>query len=69
MVKDPKVDAVVVDTPPNSHKEIIVAALQAKKIVITEKPITITLEDGQQWCLYLQLLFFRSPELPIRFCV
>jgi len=49
MMKSPEVDAVVCDTPPNSHKAIVGAALKAGKAVVVEKPLAISLEDGQEW--------------------
>ena len=47
MVRDPAVDAVAVVTPDFAHRAPIVAAAQAGKAVITEKPIATTWEDAQ----------------------
>lgn len=47
LVKDPSVDAVAVVTPDFAHREPIVAAAQAGKHVLTEKPLATTLEDAQ----------------------
>ena len=42
-----EVDAVYILTPPSSHREIAVKAMDAGKHVICEKPIAITLEDAE----------------------
>ena len=47
LVKDPAVDAVAVVTPDFAHREPIVAAAQAGKHVITEKPLATTQEDAE----------------------
>jgi len=47
MLKDPELDAVVVCTPPVSHREIGVAALRAGKHVLMEKPLTVSPEDAR----------------------
>jgi predicted dehydrogenase len=41
------VDAVVVCTPPNSHAEISIAALEAGKHVLCEKPLCRTVDEAQ----------------------
>lgn len=43
MLKDPKVDIVSVCTPSGMHSEMGIEAARAKKHVLTEKPIDITL--------------------------
>ena len=42
---DPAVDVVVVGTPPNTHAEIVLAALAAGKHVVCEKPFALRLAD------------------------
>jgi predicted dehydrogenase len=42
-----RADLVYVLTPPSSHRELSVMALQAGKHVVCEKPLAISLEDGQ----------------------
>jgi predicted dehydrogenase len=42
-----EVEAVFVTTPTFTHREIVVAAAQAGKQVFCEKPIALTVEDGQ----------------------
>jgi predicted dehydrogenase len=43
---DPQVNAVFVCTPHHLHTEHVLAAIQAGKHVLCEKPLTITTEDG-----------------------
>lgn len=48
LLKDPSIDAVHVLTPNVSHCEITVAALEAGKHVLCEKPMAATTEDAQK---------------------
>lgn len=48
VVNDPEIDIVSVCTPNNSHAEISIAALQAGKHVLCEKPIASTVEDAKK---------------------
>jgi UDP-N-acetylglucosamine 3-dehydrogenase len=43
---DPTLDAIIVVTPESAHRDIVVAALEAGKNVIVEKPLATTEEDG-----------------------
>jgi len=43
--KSDKIDVVIISTPPGAHLPIILCALENKKKVIVEKPITTTRED------------------------
>ncbi len=45
---DPDVSAVVIATPAVSHFELVRAALRAGKDVFVEKPLALTLRDGQE---------------------
>lgn len=47
VVNDPTIDLISVCTPNDSHAEIAIAALQAGKHVICEKPIANTLESAK----------------------
>lgn len=46
MLNDPAIDVVNICTPSGLHASIAVAAAKAKKHVIVEKPIALTLEDA-----------------------
>ena len=48
MLRDPKIDAVVLATPHSKHFEQIVQAAKAGKHVYVEKPVTLTRETAQQ---------------------
>jgi predicted dehydrogenase len=45
LFSDPSVEVVVVGTPPSTHAEIVVAALEAGKHVVCEKPFALQLTD------------------------
>ena len=45
LLEDRDVEIVVCATPNDSHKEIVLAALRAKKHVVCEKPVTLSVED------------------------
>ena len=46
LIADPRVDALVVATPPGAHPEAILAAARAGKPVLTEKPLAATYRDA-----------------------
>lgn len=46
LLADPEVEGIVLATPNDTHRELIVQALEAGKALYTEKPIAGTLEDG-----------------------
>jgi predicted dehydrogenase len=48
LLRDPKVDAVVVATPVRTHFKLAMAALKAGKHVLVEKPITETSAEARQ---------------------
>jgi predicted dehydrogenase len=45
LLADPEIDLVVVGTPPNSHTEMVVSALEAGKHVVCEKPFALSAAD------------------------
>ena len=45
LLSDGSVDIVVVATPNDVHEEIVIAALEAGKHVISEKPVTLSMES------------------------
>jgi len=48
MLASAKPDAVIVSTPPNSHRSITEEALRAGAHVLCEKPFALTVEDAQR---------------------
>lgn len=46
LLADPDVEGIVITTPNDTHRELIVQALEAGKPVYTDKPIAQTLEDA-----------------------
>src|SRR4051794_21670251 len=47
LIASPNVDIVSICTPPHLHKEIAVAALQAGKHVISEKPTALIVDEAE----------------------
>ena len=48
LIGDPEVDLVVVSAPSNFHKDLAIAALDAGKNVIVEKPMALTLAEADE---------------------
>ena len=48
LIADPEVDLVAVATPPSSHEEAVVAALDAGKHVLCEKPLAQSLASASR---------------------
>lgn len=48
MINDPEIDAVVIATPVSSHFELALAALQAGKHVLVEKPLASTSDQARR---------------------
>ena len=46
LLADPDIEGVVITTPNDTHRDVVVAALDAGKAVYTDKPISHTLEDA-----------------------
>ena len=50
LLDDREVEAVVVATPNDSHKELVIKALEAGKHVICEKPVDVTVAAFDEMC-------------------
>ena len=48
LVQSPDIDIVSVVTPPSVHAEIAIAAMQAGKHVLLEKPVAVSMEQAEQ---------------------
>ncbi len=48
LIASPNVDVVSIVTPPDTHKEIAIAALQAGKHVICEKPMALNVAEAEE---------------------
>lgn len=48
LLKDPNIDAVYIALPHHLHKEWILKALQAKKVVLCEKPACMNMQDAME---------------------
>jgi scyllo-inositol 2-dehydrogenase (NAD+) len=66
LFSDPSVDAIVIVTPTNTHREIVVAAAAAGKPIFCEKPPSTSLDDSmamrravEQSGVFFQLGFMR----------
>lgn len=53
-IADPAVDIVLCATPNDSHKEIVLDALNAKKHVVCEKPVALSVADFDEMCAAAQ---------------
>jgi predicted dehydrogenase len=60
MINDPKIDAIYIATPPDSHKEYALKVAQADKICCIEKPLAPTYQD----CLAINKAFSQK-NLPL----
>ena len=57
------IDAVCISTPDHWHAPMVVAAAQAGKDIYCEKPLSLTIRDGQAMVAAVQPLW---PRLPVR---
>jgi len=48
MLADPEIDIVVICTPDQTHKEMTLAALEAKKHVLCEKPMALKMDECRE---------------------
>ncbi|HEY8446372.1 MAG TPA: Gfo/Idh/MocA family oxidoreductase [Thermomicrobiales bacterium] len=47
LLRDPEVDAVIIATPPHLHHSMVLAALEARKHILCEKPLARTLAEAR----------------------
>jgi predicted dehydrogenase len=70
LVSDPRVDAVVVATPPALHAPVAIAALRAGKHVFCEKPLAADLEAAERMAAAARearlanMVDFEFPDIP-----
>ena len=50
LVKRDDIDAIDICTPNNSHAEIAIAAAEAGKMILCEKPLALNPEEGERMC-------------------
>jgi predicted dehydrogenase len=50
VIEDPSVDAVMITSPTSTHRELILATLEAEKALFCEKPLAPTLADVRELC-------------------
>lgn len=48
LIARPDIDAIDICTPNNTHKEIAIAALEAGKMVLCEKPLSMDVAEGEE---------------------
>ncbi|MFC0469817.1 Gfo/Idh/MocA family protein [Halalkalibacter kiskunsagensis] len=48
VLQNPEIDAVIVDTPTNQHKDVIIAAAKNKKHIFTEKVLAFSVRDCEE---------------------
>jgi UDP-N-acetylglucosamine 3-dehydrogenase len=48
LLKVPELDAVSIATPSSTHLEVSLAAIEAGKHILVEKPLSLTIEDAQK---------------------
>lgn len=64
ILADEKVDAVVITTPPNLHREMFIDAVKAGKHILTEKPLAMNLDEVDEMIAAKN----KRPELKISGC-
>lgn len=54
LINDPKVNAIYIATPPDSHEQYTLEAIKAGKSVYVEKPMTLSEESAKKMYLYAE---------------
>lgn len=47
-IENPEIDVVSIVTPPKYHLEMVLAAVEANKHILCEKPVSVTLKDAER---------------------
>ena len=50
LIERDDIDLIDIGSPNNTHKEIAIAAAEAGKMVLCEKPLSMTVEEGEEMC-------------------
>ena len=64
ILKDPEVQSVVICTPPKLHKPMFIAAVEAGKHVLVEKPAAMTLSEMDEMIAVAQ----KHPQIKVSDC-
>jgi predicted dehydrogenase len=48
LIADDSIGSIVIGTPPSSHADLAIAAMEAGKDVFVEKPLALSVEDGER---------------------
>jgi predicted dehydrogenase len=64
VLRDPAVDAVIIATPPHTHREMALAALEAGKHVLLEKPMCVSPGEANEILGAVQM----HPDLTVLEC-
>ncbi len=60
LIERADIDAIDICVPNNLHKEIAIAAAQAGKMILCEKPIAMNVAEGEEMCLAVEAAAVRN---------